>query len=315
MEKQRNNKTVILLMAGLLFCCWGLANAATGQDWASPGQDGYYGEFDSHHGESSSESFIETTSSAATSSRLVFSELVVPTMKTTAEQNRLAAAGGVRTFGGALRGEWVEKAGDENGLITGFSLGLAYDEDNYTVGVILPYDYLDFDSYRANRLGPILYGQYHLGLTDSLEATLTANANYLFTDLRISEAEDINTYGGGLSLGVRYSQEIFEIGVGGSYQYNQVDLDIEDDDQHLVKAGANIGVRITDNQVINLFGTWNYDFTDYEVDLVDDEYFEIGTEYRANFTETWGMNVGYRKVADLEDYDSDMVYLGSSWQF
>jgi len=267
----------------------------------------------------SASSLDEPTSASATTSRLVFTELVVPTVQTTTEKNRQAqqkAQGAVRTFGGSLRTEWVDKAGDENGLVSGFNLGLAYDVENFTFGVMLPYDYFNFDSFTANRIGSILFGQYHLSLTEELEATFTANLNYMFTDFRIlGQDDDLNTYGGGLSAGLRFSQELYELGCGVSYQYNQDDVDFEDDSQDLVKVGANVGYRVTPDQVVNLFGTWTYDATDYTYDYGDTDYFEIGTEYRANFSETWALNVGYRKVVDLEDYDSDMVYLGTSWQF
>lgn len=264
-------------------------------------------------------SIDQPTSAASTTSRLVFTELVVPTMQTTTEKTRQAAQkaqGAVRTFGGSLRTEWVDKAGDENGMVSGFNLGLAYDVDNFTFGVMVPYDYFNFDSFTANRIGSILFGQYHLSLTEELEATLTANLNYMFTDFRIfGQDDDLNTYGGGLSAGLRYSQELYELGCGISYQYNQDDVDLEDDSQDLVKVGANVGYRVTPDQVVNLFGTWTYDATDYKYDYGDTDYFEIGTEYRGNFTETWALNVGYRKIVDLEDYDSDMVYLGTTWQF
>lgn len=261
----------------------------------------------------------EPTSASATTSRLVFTELVVPTVQTTTEKTRQAAQkaqGAVRTFGGSLRTEWVDKAGDENGMVSGFNLGLAYDVENFTFGVMLPYDYFDFDSFTANRIGSILFGQYHLSLTEELEATLTANLNYMFTDFRIlGQDDDLNTYGAGLSAGLRYSQELYELGCGVSYQYNQDDVDLDDDSQDLIKVGANVGYRVTPDQVVNLFGTWTYDATNYKYDYGDTDYFEIGTEYRANFSDTWALNVGYRKVVDLEDYDSDMVYLGTTWQF
>ncbi|OHB26574.1 MAG: hypothetical protein A2X84_13155 [Desulfuromonadaceae bacterium GWC2_58_13] len=261
----------------------------------------------------------EPTSASATTSRLVFTELVVPTVQTATEQQRTEAQkaqGGVRTFGGTLRTEWVDKAGPENGRVSGFNLGLAYDVDNYTFGLILPYDYFDFDSFTANRIGAIFFGQYHLGISEELEATFTGNLNYMFTDFSIlGQDDDLNTYGGGLSAGLRYSQEAYELGCGISYQYNQDDVDLDDDDQHLIKTGANIGFHLTPNQVVNLFGIWTYDATDYKYDYGDTDYFEIGTEYRANLSETWAMNIGYRKVVDLEDFDSDMVYLGTAWQF
>jgi hypothetical protein len=264
-------------------------------------------------------SLTEPSSAAATTSRIVFDELVIPTVKTTTEKRReqeQKAKGGMRTFGAALRTEWVDYDGGENGRISGFNLGLAYDEGDYTYGVIIPYDYFDFDSFTANRIGSIFFGQYHLSLSQELEATFTANLNYMFTDFRLGgKDDDLNTYGGGLSVGLNYIQETYELGCGVSYQFNKDDVDLEDDEQHLIKTGANVGYRVTPDQVVNIFGTWNYDATDYKYDYGDDDYFEIGAEYRANFSETWVLNAGYRKVVDLDDYDSDLVYFGTMMQF
>lgn len=258
---------------------------------------------------------------AATMSNLVFENLVVPSVVPKTEQKNKESQkqmGAARVFGGRISVDWVDVGdGAEEGNIYNFSIGVAQDFDNYTFGVIIPYDRLNFDSFDANRVGIMPYAQYHLELTDELKTTLSANLNYMYSDFDFDGGgnEKIDTYGGGLSTGLQYVQEKFELGCGVSWQYNKDDVDMEDDHQHLIKVGSNVGLHVTDEQVVNLFGVWNKDVTDYEADFGDDNYFDLGVEYRANFSGTWMFNVGYKKVVDLDDYDSDMIYIGSNFMF
>jgi len=260
-------------------------------------------------------------SAAATTSNLVFENLVVPTVAPKTEQKRTEsqkATGKVRVFGGRIAVDWVDnKDQDDDGNVYTFSAGFALDSDNVTVGVIIPYDRLDFDSFHGNRIGAIPYAQYHLDVTEALKATLGANLNYMYSDFELAGAGDaeIRTYGGGLSAGLRYVQESYEAGCGVSWQYNEDDVDVDDDHQDLIKVGANVGMHVTQEQVVNLFGVWNKDVTDYHADFGDDDYFDLGVEYRADFSNSWTVNVGYKKIVDLEDYDSDQIYIGSSWLF
>lgn len=122
-------------------------------------------------------------------------------------------------------------------------------------------------------------------------------------------------HGGGLSGSLHFIQENYEAGFGFSWQYNEDDIDMDDDHQHLIKVGTNVGGHVTDQQVINIFGVWNKDVTDYSADYGDDNYFDPGIEYRANFSGTWVFNAGYKKVFELEGYDSEMIYLGSNFIF
>lgn len=260
-------------------------------------------------------------SAAATTSNLVFENLVVPTVAPKTEQKRVESqkqTGKVRVFGGRISVDWVDiDDGADEGNVYNFSAGFAMDSDNVTVGVIIPYDRLDFDSFDGNRIGVIPYAQYHLDVTDALRADLSANLNFMYSDYQFDSGgdEDINTYGGGLSAGLRYVQENYEAGCGVSWQYNEDNVDLDDDHQDLIKLGANFGVHVTENQVVNVFGVWNKDVTNYHADFGDDDYFDLGVEYRADFSGTWTMNLGYKKIVDLDDYDSDMIYIGSSWLF
>ena len=258
-------------------------------------------------------------SAAAAVSNLIFNNLVVPTVPTQQTQEKQAqqkAKQKVRAFGSSLQAEWVDVAG-EDGNIYGLNLGYATDIDDYTFGVMVPYDRMNFDSFDADRIGAILFGQYHRSISDDLNMSVTTNLNYMYTAYEYDSGTDdeVNTVGIGLSTSLNYIQENYELGGGVSWQYNQDDVDVADDEQHLLKLGGNCGFHINQQSVVNLSVTWNYDVTDYTNDYGDDNYFELGTEYQADFTDTWALNIGYRKVVALKNYESDLVYLGSIWQF
>lgn len=266
-------------------------------------------------------SIASPESAAGATSRLVFDHLVLPKALPKSEMQRIAdqkKQGKVRVFGARIYGEQVDiNDGDEEGDIYGVNLGLAMDVDNVTAGIIVPYDKLDFDSFEADRVGAILFGQYHIEMSEALMASLTANVNYMYTDLDFDGGggDSLNTVGGGLSAGLQYLQESYELGLGVSYQYNEDDVDVDDDHQHLIKAGANLGVYLAPQHVVNVFGIYNNDVTDYDFDLEDDDYFDVGLEYRGDLTGTWSLQAGYKKILDLDDYDSDMIYIGSTWLF
>lgn len=264
----------------------------------------------------SSPGSVQSQNSASTLvSQQVFRELVVPSAKTRAE--RKAPARNLRTIGGSARYEKVEDNKDDGDLY-GVNLGFAYDMDKWTVGVMLPYEHFDYDSHDGERIGGILFGQYRQDLTEALSATATANMNYFQTDLDFSAGNKdvrVKTKGAGLGLGLSYSQDSYEIGVGGSIQYNKDDIDWDDDEQYLAKVGVNAGYRILDSHVVNAFCAYTNDITDYKYDYGDDDLVDVGIEYRGDLTDSWGLNVGYKKTLDLDDYDNDTFYLGSIWKF
>ena len=265
---------------------------------------------------------------AGKTTRLVFKQLVLPVAKTRSEKVAEEAQAKTeaaqvdtkmpQTVAATVRYEKADfEKFDNDGDIYGLNLGYAVDIDNMTFGVLIPYDHLDFDFFDGDRLGAILYGQYHHDLNDQTSMAVTVNANYMYTDLDIDNfgSEDVNTYGGGISGSFTYDGDVFVPSFGISYQYNKDDSDVKDDDQHLIKAGTNLGFRVKDNMVFNCFGVWNIDVTSYDNDPDDDDYFEVGLELNAYLSETWSLSGGYKKVIDLDDFDSDQVYLGAVWKF
>ncbi len=262
------------------------------------------------------------TSPAGVTSRLVMQNLVMPSAKTRADQQKedaRKAMSMVRTFGASAYWENVdfENSGEEGDLY-GANVGMAWDNDNMSYGFMLPYDYLDFDSFDAHRIGLIGFGQYHMELSEELSASFTGHLNYTYSDLDFdsSGSDDVNMYGGGLSAAITLDKDLFVISSGVSYLYNTDDTDMDNDEQHLVKWGVNAGVRNGDNGVFNVFAIWNSDITDYDNDPdVDEDYFEVGMEGAFNMSDTFGLTVGYKKVIELQDFDADQIYLGSTWKF
>lgn len=261
------------------------------------------------------------TSPAGVTSRLVMQNLVIPAAKTRAEKAKEDAQKTLkkaRTLGAAAAWEDVKFSdGVETGDIYGANIGMAWDNENISYGFMLPYDYLDFDNFDANRIGLIGFGQYKLSLSGELSAAFTGHLNYTYTDMDFAGIghESVNVYGGGLSASATYDSDMFVVSAGASYLYNTDDTDAKDDEQHLLKFGFNTGVRNGDDGVFNVFAVWNIDVTNYENDPQDDDYFEVGMEGSYTFSDTFGLTLGYKKVIELQDFDADQIYLGSSWKF
>lgn len=262
------------------------------------------------------------TAPAGVTSRIVMQNLVVPAAKTRAEQkkeNIRKALNMARTYGAALSWEDVDfDNSGENGDLYGANIGMGWDNDNISYGFMLPYDYLDFDSFDAHRIGLIGFGQYHLKISDSLSTSFTGHLNYTYTDIDLDNGDndDVNMFGGGLSAAITLDKDLFITTVGVSYLYNTDDSNADEDEQHLIKLGTNIGVRNGDNGVFNVFAIWNTDITDYDNNAdVDEDYYEFGVEGSFTLSDTFGLTLGYKKVIELKGFDADQVYIGSTWKF
>ncbi len=259
-------------------------------------------------------------SAAGKTSRLVFQQLVTPSVKTRSEKEKDTARADLglsRSIGSALRFERAAFDDGDDGTLYGANIGMAWDQDNITYGFMLPYDYLDFDSFDANRLGLIGFGQYHMPLSDTLEASFTGHLNYTYSNINFDDIDNeiVNMFGGGLSTSLTYDLDMVEISTGVSYLYNKDDTNMNEDEQHLLKFGVNTGIRFGNESVLNLFGVWNADITNYDNDPQDDNYFELGAEGCYAFSDAWNLTLGAKKVVSLQDFDSYEVYIGSTWKF
>ena len=77
------------------------------------------------------------------------------------------------------------------------------------------------------------------------------------------------------------------------------------------------GLRLGVNAAVALFGTWTYDATAFSRirEGSDRDYFDLGLEATWNVSPSWKLTGGYKKVLGLEDFDSNMVFLGTLLRF
>ena len=253
--------------------------------------------------------------------RIIFNNLIIPSTETRQQKEKTAALKAMkmpRTTGAAIRYEKIVPEYGEDGKVLGLNIGMTWDRDNISYGFMLPYDHIDFDGLLdADRLGGILFGQYNQVVNDKFAANYTAVINYMNTSISYDSGDsgDLNTYGGGLGSSLTYLSDSFESSVGISYMYSKDDSNRVDDAQHLIKIGFNNGFMISDNKVINIFGNWTCDVTDYTYDPNDDDYFQAGIEFKADLTDTWSLSLGVKELLEYSDMDSHEIYLGSIWKF
>jgi hypothetical protein len=266
-----------------------------------------------------------TISAAGTSSFTVFDQVILPKVETRGErdtkQEELARRLPTRprTFGGTFRYEHVDFDNEASGLggnIYTTNFQMAWDVENFSVGFLIPYEYLDLKSFNVHQTGAILYGQYNLQISPIYTLGFTINGNYIYSAID-QNIDDVNTFGGGAGISITFDKDIFVIGGAVSYQYNTDDTDSPNDHQHLIKIGANAGVRIGQKSVINLFSSWNYDPTDYKliISKPDDNYFDLGIEASWSITTTWSLNGGYKRILGLKDFESNQFFIGTLLRF
>jgi hypothetical protein len=266
-----------------------------------------------------------TLSAAGTTSLTIFNQVVLPRMESRTEretrQDELAqrVPQRPRTFGGSLRYERVEFQREASGLdgnIYATNLHMAWDIEGFAIGVLVPYEFLDLRQFDAHLVGVIPYGQYYVAFNSIYTLGFTVNGNYMYTAIN-NDFKDVNTYGGGLGVSLTMNQELYILSGAFSYQYNQDDSDRENDHQHLIKLGANVGVRIGQISVVNVFGTWNYDITDYQptARVSDDNYFDLGIEAAWTVTRTWNLSGGYKRILGLKGFESNQFFIGTLLRF
>ena len=266
-----------------------------------------------------------TISAAGVTSFTIFSQVVLPRVESKSEQEskqeelaqRLPQR--PRTFGGTLRYEHVDFEKDASGLdgnIYATNLQMAWDIENFSLGFLIPYEFLNLSSFDANMVGAIPYAQYNIQINSISTLGFTANANYIYTGIN-NNFKDFNTLGGGVGLSLTIDKESFVVSGAFSYQFNKDDSDSENDHQHLIKLGGNVGVRIGQSSVVNLFGTWNNDITPYlqTLNVTDDQYWDLGIAASWSLSKTWNLNGGYKRILGLKDFESNQFFVGTLLRF
>jgi hypothetical protein len=265
----------------------------------------------------------ETTSyiaPAASTARFIFTELVIPKPLPLIQVKKAdldTAMKKSRSIGGAGRAQILRFDDAENGELYGLNIGLIFDEDDKTYGFMYAFDFMNFDSVQVSRNNFIGFIQKHIPLSDVLESTLTGHVNYAYSyaDFENGDYRGINMGGAGLSGALTYDRERYLASLGLSYSYNRDDTNAVNDDQHLIKLGTILGIRQGEHIVYDVSFVYNLDLTDYEDSSGTNDYFELGTSLRYDFTEYWSCTVGYKKVLGISGFDSDEYILGATWRF
>ena len=201
-----------------------------------------------------------------------------------------------------------------------YGLSAAYERamGSITAGGLLDYRLFRLsnefsDDFTSNRLSGVLYAGYTLP-TPFLEISLGGTVQSGYT-INNQENEDFANYGGGGYITLGKDLEIFKVTAGAAYMYTQYDLDLDDDHSHLVKYGFILGLPIGRKLAANIYFIDTRNITDYDIELIDDNFFTLGTEWIISLARSWVISLGYRTILGLEDYESHEGYLGTTMKF
>ena len=278
-------------------------------------------------------------------SSLLFNEIILPSISTQIEKAELARRGRkgsfsltpriestytepeapqqqpLKTFDAQLRYERVSLDNtivpDLDGNIFTTDAHMIWDIDDYSIGVLIPYEFMDLNSFNVSRFALIGFGQYRFLVNTRTLLTYSANLQYGHTAISATGGDDLNVFGGGFSVSLTIDQDKFVGGGALSYQLNIDDGDSDYNTQHLIKLGANGGIRIMENAAFTLFGALNIDFTSYDNTLrdVDQVYLDLGFEVSWSLSPTWKLTGGYKTVLGLADFSSNAIFFGTLLRF
>lgn len=267
---------------------------------------------------------MASTSASAKVSDTIYRSIINPSIQTRSQQ-RQQQDRPLQKLIVALADLKYERAEfndtNDKGNIGGFTTSGSYDINrNFTLGAVVPYDYLNFDTFEAHRTGIILYGKNTLKLPSHFELSTAVNGNYMYTASQfktVSSSNQLSTYGGGFSTRLKFDHidSNFVPSAAFSLQYNEDNTDIRDNHQYLVKLGPSLGYRVLDNATVQVSGTWNKDITHYSQNTNDTEFYDLGIESAWVISDAWQLRGGYKKILGLKNFDSDSVFLGSSIKF
>ena len=216
-----------------------------------------------------------------------------------------------------------------------YSKTITSDANSITLGVFIPYDYFNYGHSildNINQLGVILYGIYNMPvMNNEYQVSILGTTSYYYDDLEYNVKskdydyldEKLNTFG--LGTGLSFSKVTGQVrpALFTSFQYSHSDGTTND--YYLLNAGLSVDVSLTSQVNLTVFGSWTLDLTNYDPpknwhgdlgdDFDNDDYWKVGVEAGYNFGGGWSLNVGYRKILGLTDFNSDKVYIGVGFKF
>jgi hypothetical protein len=270
-------------------------------------------------------SSLASTSPSSVSSQLVYGTLNPNLLSRSHRERRSIIANRPTNFVAAdLKYEQAKftKTG-ENGDLKGGTMTMSTEVlGGIELGAYIPYDYMDFGSFRANRTGTMLYAKRNWDLPKSLQLMTMANFNYIAT--YVNQFSLTNTFGGGFGTSLNYDDGgDFVPRVSFAFQYNQDDYYkandlIKDNHQYLIKTGASLGYRLLDNATLQTGFVYTRDLTSYKSGynkLKDNDYFDINVGGSYAIADMWQVNLNYKRMLGLNSYYSNGVFLGTALDF
>jgi hypothetical protein len=267
---------------------------------------------------------MASTSASSKVSDTVFNNIISPSIQTRSQQNQQQNRP-LQKLIVSFADLKYERANftntNDRGNIGGFTASGSYDiNKSFSVGAIIPYDHLAFNSFDADRTGTILYVKNTLKLPSNFELSTAVNGNYMYTATQfsgISGTNQLHTYGGGFSTRLKFdhNDSNFIPSAAFSYQYNKDNTNIQDNEQHLIKLGPSLGYRVLNNATIQASGSWTKDISQYKQLQNGNDFYDVGVEGAWSISDAWQLRGGYKKILGLTNYTSDSIYLGSAIKF
>lgn len=269
-----------------------------------------------------SSSSLASTSASSKVSDTIFNTIINPSIQTRTQQQQSKTLQKLIVSVADLKYEHARFTDtNDRGNIGGFTASASYDiNENFSLGAVIPYDYLSFNTFQAHRTGIIMYAKNTLKLPSGFELSTAINGNVMYTasqDRVTNRVTQLGTFGGGFSTRLKFdnNDSNFVPSVAFSYQYNQDSTNIKDNYQHLIKLGPSLGYRILDNATISVAGSWTKDISQYKQLQNGNDFYDVSIEGAWLISDAWQLRGGYKKVLGLTNFESDSVFLGSSLKF
>lgn len=296
---------------------------------------------------------LDSTSPASVSSQIVSSKLTSKVLSH--RQLRVIKQAGKSPTSAMveLKYEQGKLSPKNTGDIEGVTASLSTEFAGTEVGLYVPYEYLDFKTFDANRIGALAYAKRDWQLPNSLQLTTLAHINTIATytseptiqfvpgSFSFDPATGIvtaippsnyltTTHGSTTTLGAGFGTAL-TYDTGGdfvpkamfAFQYSQDSVqgfkaDFKDNHQYLVKFGGSLGYRLLDNATLNGGFTYNLDTTTYKDvhnQQKDNDYFDLtfGASYAV--ADMWQVTANYKRILGLTGYHSNAVFLGTTLGF
>jgi hypothetical protein len=211
----------------------------------------------------------------------------------------------------------INSLGGAHTTTGGVTIGATQEANNWTLGAMIPLDYLSQPGGDAARLGVVGFAQYNYHPSDNRAWSFkpTVFASYIYT-AGFHSAASFGTYGVGTGFSATYDD-------GGKFipallafiSYNKDDTGVADNYQTLVAVGPKIGFRPSDNWVLEVGAVYNKDISSYIPSGTKDYFFDVsaGASYRVS--RTFKLDINYRKTLGIQNFSSDLISIGGRFSF